>query len=92
MFTGAFGVVDGLGRRERVKMEGVIIGALFVFAGLFCIWGAFMNFDWFMNSSRAWLVVKILGRGGARIFYMVLGAVIVVAGILAMLGILKNAS
>ncbi|MDR1884723.1 MAG: immunity 17 family protein [Synergistaceae bacterium] len=40
-----------------------------------------MNYDWFMNARRARLLVKIFGRGGARIFYMALGLLIVGAGV-----------
>lgn len=67
------------------------LGLLFVAAGAFSILGAAMDWDFFMNSRRAWLIVKIFGRNGARVFYGLLGAGIAVLGILFTLGIIKDA-
>jgi hypothetical protein len=57
-----------------------IIPWLVVGAGLFSVAGAVLDWDWFMNSRRAWLIVKLFGRGGARVFYGLLGAVLAVMG------------
>ena len=46
---------------------------LAVFAGLFAIVGAVMDWDWFMNNGWARPFVKLFGRQGARAFYVVLG-------------------
>jgi hypothetical protein len=54
---------------------------LFGGAGLFTIAGAIFNWDWFMNDYRARFFVKIFGRDGARIFYVILGLVIIVLGV-----------
>ncbi|MCR5540717.1 MAG: immunity 17 family protein [Ruminococcus sp.] len=60
-----------------------VIAALFGFAaGFFCIFCAYKDYDWFMNSSKARLWVRLLGRDGARKFYMGLGVVIVALGIM----------
>lgn len=67
------------------------IGLLLVAAGIFSVCGAVLDWDFFMNSRRAWLLVKILGRNGARVFYALLGAAIAVFGVLITLGILKDA-
>ncbi|MCL1825083.1 MAG: Imm17 family immunity protein [Betaproteobacteria bacterium] len=32
-----------------------------------------------MNHPKAWLFVKLFGRNGARVFYVVLGVLIVVS-------------
>jgi hypothetical protein len=42
-----------------------------------------------MNSRKAWLVVKLFGRGGARIFYGVLGLAFLAGGTLVGLGVLE---
>lgn len=51
--------------------------------GVFCIFCAVKDYDFFMESSKAWLFVKLFGRNGARIFYILLGVFIIVCGILA---------
>ena len=50
---------------------------LFACIGCFSMVGAVANWNWFMNSPRAAFMVKILGRNGARVFYMLLGAALV---------------
>ena len=57
----------------------LLIGVL---AGGFSIFCAVKDYDFFMNSSKAWLFVKLFGRNGARIFYIILGAVIICCGLL----------
>lgn len=60
--------------------------ALFLVAGgLFAICGAAFNWAWFMNNPKARLF--ILGRTGARIFYGLLGAALVVVGMFFVAGI-----
>ncbi len=54
---------------------------LFVACGAFCIWGAASDNDFFMNSRKARFWVAIAGRNGARIFYIILGVVIIVLGL-----------
>ena len=52
---------------------------LAICGGIFSIVCAAMNFDWFMNNSRAWIFVKLFGREGARVFYVLLGLFLIVA-------------
>lgn len=54
---------------------------LFVSCGAFCIWGAASDNDFFMNSRKARRWVAIVGRNGARIFYIILGVFIIVLGL-----------
>jgi endoglycosylceramidase len=65
-------------------------GLIFVAAGIFSICGAAFDWDWFINSYKARFFVTIFGRTGARIFYGLLGIVIVVMGLLMMLDVLYN--
>ena len=67
-------------------------GLILVAAGLFAICGAAFDWDFFINSRKARFFVSILGRMGARIFYAILGLVIVVLGALITAGILKDAT
>ena len=38
-----------------------------------------MDYDWFMNSGKAWIFVKLFGRDGARVFYILLGLFLIFA-------------
>lgn len=59
-------------------------GIIAILGGIFCTFCAYKNYNWFMNSSKAWLFVKLFGRNGARIFYMGLGVFLILAGIMLM--------
>lgn len=65
-------------------MGSVGTGLFAIIAGIFCIFCAYKDYNWFMNSSKAWLFVKLFGRNGARFFYMGLGAFLIVIGLLLM--------
>ena len=47
--------------------------SLFIALGLFSIVAAICNFDWYFKTSGAMTFVNWFGRGGARIFYALLG-------------------
>ena len=55
-----------------------------ILAGLFSIVCAVKDYDWFMKNRKARPIVAIFGRNGAKIFYIILGAFIILMGILAM--------
>ena len=59
---------------------------LFVFAGLFSIAGAILDWEWFMTSRRAAMFVRLLGRTGARVLYALLGLFLVGLGAAGGLG------
>jgi hypothetical protein len=48
-----------------------------ILAGIFSIAGVVFNWDFFMNNSRARFFVNLFGREGARLFYIVLGVVVI---------------
>lgn len=58
------------------------MGALAGTIGVFAIVCAWCDFDWFMENYRARLFVSLLGRDGARRFYIFLGCVLVAFGLL----------
>jgi hypothetical protein len=51
---------------------------ILVLCGLFMIAGGGFNSDWYMTNRRAQFFVKLLGRTGARVFYVLLGLVLIV--------------
>ncbi|MBP3760959.1 MAG: immunity 17 family protein [Ruminococcus sp.] len=51
-----------------------------ILAGVFCICASYYNWDWFFENMKAQPFVKLFGRDGARTFYTVLGAVLMILG------------
>jgi hypothetical protein len=47
-----------------------------LFAGLFVVSASVLDWDWFFNNSKAMFFVNLWGRRGARLFYLVLGVVL----------------
>lgn len=68
------------------------IGLILVAGGLFSICGAAFDWDFFILSRKAQFFVSIFGRNGARVFYFILGLIIVVMGAMMTLGVLKDAA
>ncbi len=67
---------------ESLGGEGEVFGFIIIFlAGLFSVFCAAKDYDWFMNNSKAWLFVKLFGRNGARVFYILLGLVLIGASL-----------
>jgi Immunity protein 17 len=66
---------------ERYFMSNVLVCLLSIGAGAFCLAASFQNWDWFFNNWRARIMVSIFGRGGARIFYGILGGFLVLLGL-----------
>jgi hypothetical protein len=62
-------------------MDSTVI--LLIVVGLFSIVCAVLDFDWFFNSRKSQLFVKMFGRNGARIFYALLGIFIIAMGIMS---------
>ena len=44
-----------------------------ILVGLFTIAGGTFDWDWFMGHWKARLFLKIFGRNGARVFYIIFG-------------------
>ncbi len=64
------------------------VGFALVLAGLFCGAGGLFGWGWFMDTREAWLIVKIFGRSGARVFYVLIGMALVVFGVLRVIGVI----
>jgi drug/metabolite transporter superfamily protein YnfA len=56
-------------------------GLLVVAVGLFTFGGGYYQWPWFMNNRRARFVATMLSRTGARVFYMLMGALIALFGV-----------
>ena len=67
-----------------------LAGLIVIAGGVASICGAAFGWDWLIHSRDSRFLVNILGRLGARLFYGVLGLVLVVAGVLMLLGVLDG--
>ncbi len=67
------------------------MGWFIMAGGIFAICGAVFDWDWFMNHRRARLFVRIFTRGGTRVFYGLLGAAILFAGMISSMGVVQEA-
>lgn len=67
-----------------------ILCSLIMFGvGLFCIICSVKEVSWFFNNRKARPVVKLLGMGGAKILYIILGAGFVIMGICVLTGVIN---
>lgn len=58
-----------------------LIQGIFVLVGLLAILAALFNWDWFFTANNTQFIVNNVGRGGARVFYIVLGLMMIVTGV-----------
>jgi len=64
------------------------IGLVAILAGGFGVTCATFDWDWFMLARKARFWVGLLGRTGARWFYVLLGSAFVIGGLLVAAGVL----
>ena len=58
-----------------------ILAVLMVALGVFAMAAAIQDWDFFLNARRAGFFVQLFGRRGARVVYLLLGAVLMLAGL-----------
>ena len=66
------------------------IGSLFVALGVFTALAAALDWEWFMGDRKARFFVRLFGRGGARMFYDLLGIGLYVFGVLLAIGVTRD--
>jgi drug/metabolite transporter superfamily protein YnfA len=74
-------------RKEEMREPAAL---LLVLAGLFAMAGGVFDWEWFMNNRKAQAFVNWLGRGGARVFYVILGLAIAILGLLITFGVVAS--
>ena len=57
------------------------VQGLFALAGIVSILAAVLNWDWFFNAQNVQFIVKNVGRKRARLFYGILGLILVATAI-----------
>lgn len=68
---------------------GLVTGLTLMSAGIFSIAGAAYGWNWFIDHYKARFVKRLFGDTGTRIFYGILGAVVLTFGVLSATGIIK---
>jgi hypothetical protein len=81
-FAGVAEAARGDGLRDVLGQTGM--GLLVIGMGLFSIGGGVFAWPFFMNHRKARFMVGLIGESGARGFYVVLGVVICVVGVVMM--------
>ena len=69
-----------------------LIGLGIAFVGVFAVIGAVSNWAWFFESRKGRSFVKLFGRGGARVFYVLLGVFLIGLGLLGAFGVIDMSS
>ena len=54
-----------------------IVQGIFALAGIVSLLAALLNWDWFFTTSNAQTIVRYVGRNRARLFYGILGIIII---------------
>jgi len=67
------------------------VGLLIVAAGLFSVGCGIFNWEWAMASRQARFLSRMITRNGARAFYLVVGAAMIVVGTLMFTGVIAAA-
>jgi len=57
------------------------VQGFFALAGIVSILAAVLNWDWFFNTQNVQFIVKNVGRKRARLFYGILGLILVATAI-----------
>lgn len=63
------------------------IQALFVLVGLLALLAALFNWDWFFTAQNTQFVVANVGRKQARLFYAVIGVLMIATGVFFFLSV-----
>ena len=58
-----------------------LIQGIFAVVGLLAILASLFNWDWFFNSQNTQFIVKNVGRKQARLFYALLGILMIATAI-----------
>lgn len=64
-----------------------IIQALFVLVGLLALLAALFDWDWFFTAQNTQFVVANVGRKQARLFYAVIGVLMIATGVFFFLSV-----
>jgi hypothetical protein len=55
--------------------------------GIIITWCAAKDYDWFMETTRMHIIPGVVGRGGVRVIYIIIGVILIVLGIAGLISI-----
>ncbi|MCI1648049.1 MAG: immunity 17 family protein [Bacteroides sp.] len=58
-------------------MSQYIIQFIFIVAGIIAVLAALLNWEWFFTAQNTQVIVKNVGRQRARLFYGILGFILI---------------
>ena len=58
-----------------------LIQGIFAFIGILSVLASFFNWDWFFQSQNTQAIVRNVGRNRARLFYAVLGVLMIATAV-----------
>ncbi len=61
---------------------------LFMAAGLFSILGAYFEWNFFYKNRKVQRIIRLFGKSGAKIFYIVIGLIIFSIALLDMIHVI----
>lgn len=68
-----------------------IVQGIFALAGIISLLAALFNWEWFFSTRNARSIVHNAGRGRARLFYGILGVILIGMGIFFFIETMKAA-
>ena len=66
----------------------IIYTLVMIAIGLFCIICSVKEVPWFFNNRKAGFLVKLFGMTFAKIFYIIIGVLFIIAGIIVAAGVI----
>nr|WP_319397717.1 immunity 17 family protein [uncultured Carboxylicivirga sp.] len=66
----------------------LLIQIFLIVVGVFTLLGASLKWNFFLKNRKARLIVHLFGQSGARIFYALIGSILVIMAVLDILNII----
>lgn len=61
-----------------------VFALVMMLVGVLCMCGGIFDWAWMINSRRAWIIRKIFGYMGARVYYVACGMLLVFLGLVSL--------
>jgi hypothetical protein len=63
------------------RIAELLLGCLAILIGASAVLGGLFNWEWYFRLPEADRAVRLFGRGGARVFYVLIGAAFIAIGL-----------
>lgn len=72
-------------RPAMLASSSIISAVILILLGLYMILAAVFNWNFFFESRKAAVFLSLFGRNGARIVYLIFGAVLIILSIVVLM-------